>query len=209
MMERTSTASRERILKVAERMFAEEGFDRARVELIAAEAGVNKALIYYYFKCKEDMLDRIVEQIIDEGRELQQSVLEEMGEALADEPVPEELYKKGLAKALEMLEQRKDVLNIVYMEALKKQDAKNPLFRYFDSTLKLPLLAGEHASRATDRAALSIQTFYLGFLPLLCFVLLNEKWCQHYHVPVEEAKARFLDRFYHEFYVDTVLRMLK
>ena len=208
-MERTSTASRERILKVAEQMFAEEGFDRARVELIAAKAGVNKALIYYYFKSKEEMLDRIVEQIIEEGRALQETVLQEMGEAPTGEPVPEELYKKGLAKALEMLERRKDVLNIVYMQALKKQESKNPLFRYFDSTLQMPLFPGEHAARPADRVALSIQTFYLGFLPLLCFVLLNEKWCQHYHVPLEEAKARFLDRFYHEFYVDTILRMVK
>ena len=208
-MERSSPASRERILKVAEQMFSEEGFDRARVGLIASKAGVNKALIYYYFKSKEGMLERIVEQIIDEGRALQEAVLEEMGAVSADEPLPEGVFKKALAKTLELMERRKDVLNIVFMQALKKHDLKNPLFRYFDATLRMPLLPGERAGRPADRVALSIQTFYLGFLPLLCFVLLNEKWCQHYQVPVAEARSGFLDRFYHEFYVDTFLRMLK
>jgi AcrR family transcriptional regulator len=44
-MEHGTAGSRERILKVAERVFAAQGFDRARVEEIARQAGVNKALI--------------------------------------------------------------------------------------------------------------------------------------------------------------------
>jgi AcrR family transcriptional regulator len=206
-VERTPTTSKQRILKVAERMFAEQGFDRARVEAIAAQAGVNKALIYYYFKSKEDMLDRIVEQIIDEGRALQETVLREMGGHETSAPLPEGVFKQALSRTLELLEKRRDVLNIVFMQALKKQTARNPLFRYLDSTLKFPLLPGQSPRAPADQTALSMQTFYLGFLPLLCFVLLNDKWCKHYRVPPEEAKARFLDRFYHEFYVDTFTRM--
>jgi AcrR family transcriptional regulator len=188
-------------------MFAEQGFDRARVDAIAEQAGVNKALIYYYFKSKEGMLDRIVEQIIDEGRALQREVLQEMGGSETAGPLPEGVFKQALARTLELLETRKDVLNIVFMQALKKQAARNPLFLYLDSAIKFPLLPGQGPRTPADQTSLSLQTFYLGFLPLLCFVLLNEKWCEHYQVPPEQAKARFLDRFYHEFYVDTFIRM--
>jgi TetR/AcrR family transcriptional regulator len=44
--------ARERILKAAKEIFSEKGFDGARMDPIAQTAGVNKALIYYYFKSK-------------------------------------------------------------------------------------------------------------------------------------------------------------
>jgi len=45
--------SREKILKAALAEFAEHGAAGARVERIARQAGVNKALLYYYYSSKE------------------------------------------------------------------------------------------------------------------------------------------------------------
>jgi AcrR family transcriptional regulator len=210
-MEQVSVGNRERILRVAERVFAEQGFDRARVDEIARQAGVNKALIYYYFKSKEDLLDQLVEQIIEEGKSLQKTVLAEMaglheaGQKLIEEGV----FKNVLGKTLDFLLQRKDVLNIVFMQALKTQGKRNPLFRYLDSSIQKPLqnLAGQDGKVPRDEMALSLQNLYMGFLPLLCFVLLNDKWCLYYAIDQEQARAYFLDRFYHEYYVDTFTRM--
>jgi AcrR family transcriptional regulator len=210
-MEQEAAGNRERILKVAERVFAEQGFDRARVDEIARQAGVNKALIYYYFKSKEDMLEQLVEQIIEEGQSLQKTVLAELagpheaGQTLMEEGV----FKNVLGKTLEFLEQRKDVLNIVFMQALKTQGKRNPLFRYLDTSMQKPLrnLAGQDGKVPRDEMALSLQNLYMGFLPLLCFVLLNDKWCLYYDISEAQARAYFLDRFYHEYYVDTFTRM--
>jgi TetR/AcrR family transcriptional regulator len=47
--------TRARILDAAVRQFSENGLAGARTEQIAEEAGVNKALLYYYFKSKEDL----------------------------------------------------------------------------------------------------------------------------------------------------------
>ncbi|MGI5900803.1 MAG: TetR/AcrR family transcriptional regulator, partial [Christensenellales bacterium] len=51
--------AKERILRASSRLFSEKGYDAARVSEIAHEAGVNKALIYYYFKNKEDILNTL------------------------------------------------------------------------------------------------------------------------------------------------------
>jgi AcrR family transcriptional regulator len=210
-MEQGSAGSRERILKVAERVFAAQGFDRARVEEIARQAGVNKALIYYYFKNKADMLDQLVEQIIEEGKTLHRMVLAEFPGTQGETPpaLDERAFKKALDKTLEFLEQRKDVLNIVFMQALKSHDGRNPLFRYLDSSLQNPMcsLAGQEGKVPRDETALSIQNLYMGFVPLLCFVLLNEKWCAYYGIEESQAREYFLDRFYHEYYMDTFTRM--
>jgi AcrR family transcriptional regulator len=47
--------TRSRLLAAATRQFAEKGFDGARTQAIADEAGVNKAMLYYHFQDKEHL----------------------------------------------------------------------------------------------------------------------------------------------------------
>lgn len=56
--------SRANILKAAVREFAQEGVAGARTDAIARSAGVNKALLYYYFKDKEAIYRAVLEQVL-------------------------------------------------------------------------------------------------------------------------------------------------
>jgi len=56
-----STATREAILEAAEGIFADEGLEGARTDAIAAAAGVNKALLYYYFRSKKGLYRAVLE----------------------------------------------------------------------------------------------------------------------------------------------------
>ena len=55
--------SRAAILKAAVREFAREGVAGARTDAIARSAGVNKALLYYYFKDKEALYDAVLDEV--------------------------------------------------------------------------------------------------------------------------------------------------
>lgn len=55
--------SRAAILKAAAREFAEFGVAGARTDAIAREAGVNKALLYYYFKDKETLYGSVLDDV--------------------------------------------------------------------------------------------------------------------------------------------------
>src|SRR5437016_6854767 len=55
--------SRAAILKAAVREFAQEGVAGARTDAIAQSAGVNKALLYYYFKDKEALYDAVLDHV--------------------------------------------------------------------------------------------------------------------------------------------------
>lgn len=48
-------ASRRKILLAARRLFGERGYDGATIRAIAAEAGVNPALVHHYFQTKEQV----------------------------------------------------------------------------------------------------------------------------------------------------------
>ena len=50
-----STTSRDQILDAAEGLFAQQGFSATSIKEIAAKAGVNSALLYYYFADKETL----------------------------------------------------------------------------------------------------------------------------------------------------------
>jgi TetR/AcrR family transcriptional regulator len=56
-----SAEARTRILEAAVREFSEHGLAGARTEQIASAAGVNKALLYYYFDSKENLYSAALE----------------------------------------------------------------------------------------------------------------------------------------------------
>ena len=53
----------ERILEAAKNVFIKKGMEGARMQEIADEAGINKALLHYYFRSKEKLFDAIFNQI--------------------------------------------------------------------------------------------------------------------------------------------------
>ncbi len=53
---------KEKILLVAERLFASKGYDAVGVQEIVVESGVTKPTLYYYFECKQGVLEAIIEQ---------------------------------------------------------------------------------------------------------------------------------------------------
>lgn len=56
---------REQILNSALKVFAERGVKEAIMEEVAAEAGMGKGTIYYYFPSKEALLEKIVATTVD------------------------------------------------------------------------------------------------------------------------------------------------
>lgn len=55
--------ARQAILKAALQEFAQEGASGARIDHIARAAGVNKALLYYYFQDKEQLYGAVLDQV--------------------------------------------------------------------------------------------------------------------------------------------------
>ena len=51
----------EQILQAATKVFTEKGFAAARMDEIAKEAGINRALLHYYFRSKDKMFEIIFE----------------------------------------------------------------------------------------------------------------------------------------------------
>lgn len=57
--------TRDRILDVAERMFAQQGFDLTSLRALTADAGVNLAAVHYHFGSKERLFEAVLVRLVD------------------------------------------------------------------------------------------------------------------------------------------------
>lgn len=57
--------TRERILKAAILEFEEKGYNGTRMQVIADRAGINKALLHYYYKNKDALFQIIIQRAYD------------------------------------------------------------------------------------------------------------------------------------------------
>ncbi len=74
--------SRQAILKAALAEFATQGIAGARTDAIAEAAGVNKALLYYYYEDKEGLYRATLEQVFSGLFEREREVFSRPGNAL-------------------------------------------------------------------------------------------------------------------------------
>ena len=70
-----SLRTQELIRETAKKLFFQKGFLDATTQEIADEAGVNRALIHYYFKSRDQMLDTLLEETILEKKERVMKIL--------------------------------------------------------------------------------------------------------------------------------------
>lgn len=59
-----TAATRRQLLDAGRRVFARQGLEGARVEAIAREAGVNKALINYHFRGKRGLYEAVLAELL-------------------------------------------------------------------------------------------------------------------------------------------------
>jgi len=77
----TAPGTRAAILHAAEEEFARSGLAGARTDAIATAAGVNKAMLFYYFNSKDQLFEAVVEDHFKEFQEKAIVLLEADGPA--------------------------------------------------------------------------------------------------------------------------------
>jgi AcrR family transcriptional regulator len=100
---------RARILAAAQEVFAEQGFDAARMEEVARRAQVGKGTLYNYYASKEDLL---IHAVIASMEEVRDRIATAVGPS-QDEPIRsvEEMLSARIVAAIPGLTRRSYALN--------------------------------------------------------------------------------------------------
>jgi len=187
----TSPGARQRILESAIEIFAARGFDGARVDDIARRAGVNKALIYYYFKNKEELLGTIFSDTIEE-------VMRALAPAAGDLRFirEREAATALMEKLLDYLEQRQNVIRIMLMESLKRGSAQASVFSLIAALLDRMFQLAPDIESAQDHERAKIMEFFTGLMPIVSYTVFHESWIRSFGLEEAKLRADFIASFF-------------
>jgi TetR/AcrR family transcriptional regulator len=193
-MHKNSEESKKRILTTAAGLFAERGYDGARIDEIAREARVNKALIYYYFKSKEAILSELFRTFFKESTALLLNFVERGGFA----ENAEENKRMFEAEYSRYLESNSDLLKIMVAESLKGNGKDAPLFKLVDLSgneqdERIQAIQEKEKVKVSDQVQQQIYVteFFTGVMPFVCYVIFKDKWCRYFNITKQEFKEYF------------------
>ncbi|MCE5300908.1 MAG: TetR/AcrR family transcriptional regulator [Spirochaetia bacterium] len=116
-MKKTAKAAapdkKEAIFKAAIEEFVEHGFDGARTQSIAKRAGVNKALLHYYFSSKEKMYEQAFETVASFIIERLSEVVEVEADSV------EERLSRVMDVYIEVFTEYADYIKLILQDAMR------------------------------------------------------------------------------------------
>ncbi|MCL0075611.1 TetR/AcrR family transcriptional regulator [Dehalococcoidia bacterium] len=185
---------KQRILDAALEIFASKGFEGARIDEIAKTAGVNKALLYYYFESKEALLSELIE--INAKDFLAQKDKFFNASVITQDTFTFEKMSNFIPAALEMLAGRKDILKIMLTGAVKSGPADTAFFDFSQSLMEDSIRrAKELGFKHLDTQYLKTAYLFMGIMPVCLFIVLGDKWAKYSGYDPENIKKMFFEIF--------------
>lgn len=177
--------ARERILSTAVKIFAEKSYEGSRIDEIARAANVPKSLIYYHFKSKEEILQVLVNNFINEYLEI---ISDTTGESHKEKAV--NLAARMKSRYYQFGQQNADLVRVILIESLKKTQEKPVLFQIIDA-----MTAKE--AEGKDSSDYNIQErriaeFYTSFMPNYAYVCYADAWTKYFDLDRKQFDELYL-----------------
>ncbi len=155
-----NSGSEAKVINAAIKEFAQKGFAGARVDSIAEKARVNKAMIYYHFKSKEKLYERIIKDITD-------NILNRVREVAVSEGEPDEVFYSIINRYIDIVSS----FDITVMQILMREMASGGKYfrRVSIPNLAVPVfsLVDSLLNSAIDKGVIRKINPYYTFLQIL------------------------------------------
>jgi AcrR family transcriptional regulator len=169
---RDAGRSREGILRAAERLYSERGFDAASLADIALAAGLSRGAPNYFFGSKEDLYVAVLERVFQEREQATRAAFEPLV-AWTERPSDESLQavlEQAVGGYTEFLLSRPSFLRLLQREELagarRLREAPRDSRAIKDAFQALRAVAPERGLRAFDVSDAVLVFVLLTFSPL-------------------------------------------
>jgi len=168
-MELKPTNTEQAILEAAEKIFFQKGYTGARTTEIAEAAGVNHALLHYYFRTKEALFERIFQE---KTTQLVSFLVQAFD---SDLPFFEKI-KLGIEKHFDFIAQNLGLPFFIIREIIQNEDRKQIVHQRlapiaFEMNKRLSVLIQEEIDKGTIRPV-NAQDLLLNLMSLNVFSFL-------------------------------------
>jgi len=135
----------------------------------------------YHFKGKDDILETLVANFLDEYRQLLQTAKDGTHNEGADQMI-DRLQSRYAGFAMDNLE----VVRIMFVESLKKTNGTPPIFKVAEEIVN----AGGGRESDTDKRF--VAEFFSGVIPLFAYLCFHGQWCGYFKIDKQEFDKLFL-----------------
>ncbi|OQX95476.1 hypothetical protein B6I21_05215 [candidate division KSB1 bacterium 4572_119] len=179
------------MLLTAEILFASRGFDATGIELIAKTAGITKSLIYYYFKSKDEILNKLFNIFVKKTVAMKKKIVNIW---LAEPTLGVDKIIRNYS--LPFMLKNKNLIKIIFSESIKdvSEIPHLNIFKYFDQNFNASYEVSEKMGfKSKKNQQDMISVFFLFFAPLFSFVIFSDEWCDYYKIDMKTASGMFAD----------------
>lgn len=166
-----------RIFQAAEKEFFEKGYAGARTASIAEAAGVNHAMLHYYFRTKDKLFERIISGKI--------AVLgKTMLNAIGDSKLPlEDRIRQGVEQHFDFLSANQNLPRFIINEVLSRPEYIEVMKQNISNTIgnslndlqqEIDMCASQGKCEQTDVRNLLIDIISLNIFPFMAAPYLKE-----------------------------------
>lgn len=199
----TYSETEEKIFLAAMEAFGEHGLKGARMQEIADRAGINKALVHYYFRSKEKLYEAVFDFIL-------QKYFTALSEALSAETSFEHLLRSFIDRYYDIVESNPTIPRFILREVSSGAPVFSKKVRAFLTSLEKPAprvfvqSLAEAVQKGQVRKVDPIQTFvtvmgacvyYFMAYPLLSVMIPD--LATNRQAIAEKRKAHIFDILYH------------
>ncbi|MGN6517211.1 MAG: TetR/AcrR family transcriptional regulator [Rhizomicrobium sp.] len=159
-----SRATRARLLEAAESVFAEKGYDGAKISDIAAEAGCSVGAVYFRFKDKDALFFAIAESFIEDARGRLSNLFEPSAE-------PEQIIRAFVISSAENFRKHRGLFRAIVERGFDHPLAMKTIFGFRDRFAT----ALEKALRVSGESTVNIRAMTQMIYGFLIVGILNKE----------------------------------
>ncbi len=161
-----SEITKSKILEAAKQEFSEKGLFGARIDEIAATAGVNKRMIYEHYQSKENLYKTVLNTVYAQLAEYEKNYY-------LENTSPELAIRKIVEGSFRFLEATPDFVRILmwenlnnakYLEAGAVSEIKNPTIIYIKEQIRRGIENGDFSAETDeDQIIISLLNFEFSY----------------------------------------------
>jgi TetR/AcrR family transcriptional regulator len=186
-MVKRSLTTEEKILEAAKTVFHRKGFEGARMQEIADEAGINKALLHYYFRTKDNLFDAVFKAAF---REIFSKLF-----STADSKVPlEEKLKTLIGDYIGFLQKNSYIPGFILAE-LNQNPEK--IIDVIKSSPVSPVMVLDRIKKSVSDEKLGktdVRDLFINILALCIFPIVARPMIQHIFEFSDKEYDRFIEK---------------
>ena len=169
---------RQRIVAAADALFYQQGYEKTSFSDIADAVGISRGNFYYHFKSKDEILETLEKNLLNEYRSLINVLPDESHQSKSDK-----IDEANKNKLIDLMLKNTDLLRVIFIESLKKSRKKPPVFEIVEMLIDIEdKTPGLKDSKNYDRDERLIAEFFTNIITNIACFCFREQWTKYFKI---------------------------